>query len=86
MPEQSKIVEHGSNCNWISECENLASRNPKESSKSCCNPRWVFKSCLVHLQKFFAYLYEKGLKLGPSNGPIVPPPFSGTPSTKKSRT
>ena len=81
MPEKSKIVEHGSNYNWISECENLASRIRKRVlSHAVIHGGYLSQACSS--AEVFAYLYQKGLKLGPSNGPIVPPPFSGTPSTK----
>ena len=81
MSEKSKIVEHGSNYNWISECENLASRIRKRVlSHAVIHGGYLSQACSS--AEIFSYLYEKGLKLGPSNGPIVPPPFSGTPSNK----
>ena len=84
MSEQSEIVEHGSNYNWVSECEKLASRIRKRVlSHAVIHGGYLSQACSS--AEVFAYLYEKGLKLGPSHGPLVPLPFSGTPSSKNSK-
>ena len=84
MSKRSEIVEHGSNYNWISECQKLACRIRKRVlSHAVIHGGYLSQACSS--AEVFSYLYEKGLKLGPSNGPLVPLPFSGTPSSNNSK-
>ncbi len=81
MPERIQTVHNGSNYKWISECKKIACQIRKRVlSHAIIHGGYLSQACSS--AEIFAYLYKRGLKLGPSNGPIIPPLFSGTPSTK----
>lgn len=67
------------NDGWIGECQRLADGIRKRVlSHTVTHGGYLSQACSA--AEVFGYLYGRGMNLGPSEGPLVPPPFSGAPS------
>ena len=68
-----------SNDGWIDECQDLAQAiRRRVLSHVVTQGGYLSQACSA--AEIFAYLYGRGMNLGPSEGEPVPPPFSGAPS------
>ena len=68
-----------SNDPWIAECQVIADGIRKRVlSHVITHGGYLSQACSA--AETFGYLYGHGMKLGPSEGPLVPPPFSGAPA------
>lgn len=78
--ENGPNSEYISNDSWIAECQTIASSiRRRVLSHSVKHGGYLSQACSA--AEVFSYLYTKGMNLGPSKGPLLPPPFSGSPST-----
>ena len=78
--ENGQNSEYISNDSWIAECQTIASSiRRRVLSHSVKHGGYLSQACSA--AEVFSYLYTKGMNLGPSKGPLLPPPFSGSPST-----
>ena len=67
------------NDGWIAECQALANGIRKRVlSHTVTHGGYLSQACSS--AEIFAYLYGRGMNLGPGEGPLVPPPFAGAPS------
>ena len=72
------------NDNWIVSCQALATGiRRRVLSHTVTHGGYLSQACSS--AELFAYLYGRGMNLGPSEGPLVPPQFSGAPSGRNSR-
>lgn len=80
MSEQLKAPEPISNDSWISECQELAAGiRRRVLSHAVTHGGYLSQACSA--AETLAFLYGRGMSLGPSEGPLVPPQFSGAPSS-----
>ena len=81
MLENRESLVRISNDSWIAECKTLAHGIRKRVlSHAVMHGGYLSQACSA--AEALAYLYGKGMNLGPSKGPLLPPPFSGSPSSK----
>ncbi|HEY0121324.1 MAG TPA: 1-deoxy-D-xylulose-5-phosphate synthase N-terminal domain-containing protein [Rhizobium sp.] len=67
------------NDKWIEECQSLANGiRAQVLSHTVQHGGYLSQACSA--AEVFGFLYGRGMALGPSEGPLVPPPFAGAPS------
>lgn len=65
--------------NWTASCQALAAGiRRRVLSHTVTHGGYLSQACSS--AELFAYLYGHGMNLGPSEGPLIPPQFPGTPS------
>ena len=71
----------GSNLGWINDCQKMANAiRRRVLGHTVEHGGYLTQACSS--AEIFAFLYGHGMNLGPSLGPIKPPPFTGAPSAK----
>ena len=81
MPENGKNLAYISNDSWIADCQKIANAiRRRVLSHTVKHGGYLSQACSS--AEAFSYLYTKGMNLGPCKGPLLPSPFSGSPSTK----
>ena len=74
-------LESISNDNWITDCQTIANAIRRRALNHVVkHGGYLSQACSA--AESFSYLYTKGMNLGPSKGPLLPPRFSGSPSAK----
>jgi transketolase len=69
----------GSNQGWIDDCKTMANAiRRRVLGHAVEHGGYLSQACSS--AEIFSFLYGHGMKLGPSLGPIKPPPFTGAPS------
>lgn len=69
----------GANDLWIADCQAIADGiRRRVLSHTVAHGGYLSQACSS--AEIFGFLYGRGMNLGPSAGPPVPPPFSGAPS------
>lgn len=70
-----------SNLEWVSSCQKMAAGiRHRVLGHTVNHGGYLSQACSS--AEIFSYLYGRGMRLGPSEGPSVPPPFSGAPSAR----
>ena len=81
IQENGQNLEYISNDSWIADCQIIANAiRRRVLSHTVKHGGYLSQACSA--AEAFSYLYAKGMNLGPSKGPLLPPPFSGSPSIK----
>ena len=81
IQENGQNLEHISNDSWIADCQIIANAiRRRVLSHTVKHGGYLSQACSA--AEAFSYLYAKGMNLGPSKGPLLPPTFSGSPSIK----
>ena len=81
MPADPQTIKPLSNESWIADCQNLANGIRKRVlSHVVTHGGYLSQACSA--AEALAFLYGHGMNLGPSEGPMIPPPFGGAPSSR----
>lgn len=81
IQENGQNLEYISNDSWIADCQIIANAiRRRVLSHTVKHGGYLSQACSA--AEAFSYLYAKGMNLGPSKGPLLPPPFFGSPSIK----
>ena len=81
IQENGQNLEYISNDSWIADCQIIANAiRRRVLSHTVKHGGYLSQACSA--AEAFSYLYAKGMNLGPSKGPLLPPTFSGSPSIK----
>ena len=79
MPSTNSHSASLSNEAWIADCQQIADGiRRRVLSHTITHGGYLSQACSA--AEVFGFLYAKGMSLGASEGPLVPPPFSGAPS------